>query len=126
MISAAILVLTVGALIQFFVAYSRTLLLTYSKIEISERTREITGLGNGAIGPEDFHRLLDLLRVAPDPSDDALETNAVSFYYRAVQLMRGVASLISVRVRDWAQNELSRCAYFAAVALDRRLAPVAQ
>lgn len=126
MISALMLVLTIGALVQFFFAYSRTILLTYSKVEISDRTREVTGVAIESVQPEDFSRLMVLLRVAPNPCDDAAELRAVSVYYRAVQLANWLVSPLSRAARDWSQVELGRCAHFAAVALDRRLSPVTQ
>jgi len=125
MISAFMLVLTIGALVQFFFAYAQTLLLTYSKVEISERTREVTGVEIERVQPEDFSRLMVLLRVAPDPRDDAAELRAVSIYFRAVQLANWLASPLSHAVRDWSRIELARCAHFAAVSLDRRLSPAA-
>jgi hypothetical protein len=125
MISAFMLVLTIGALVQFFFAYARTLLLTYGKVEISERTREVTGVDIERVQPEDFSRLMVLLRVAPDPRDDAAELRAVSIYFRAVQLANWLVSPLSRAVRHWSRIELSRCAHFAAVSLDRRLSPVA-
>jgi hypothetical protein len=125
MISAFMLVLTIGALVQFFFAYSRTLLLTYSKVEISERTREVTGVEIERVQPEDFSRLMVLLRVAPDPRDDSAELRAVSIYFRAVQLANWLVSPLSHAVREWSRIELSRCAHFAAVSLDRRLSPAA-
>jgi hypothetical protein len=126
MISAFMLVLTIGALIQFFFAYSRTLLLTYSKVEISERTREVSGVAIESVQPEDFPRLMTLLRVAPDPLDDAAELRAVSIYFRAVQLAHWLVSPLSGAVKEWSHFELGRCAHFAAVALDRRISPVTQ
>jgi len=126
MISASMLVLTIGALVQFFFAYAQTLLLTYSKVEISERTREVTGVEIERVQPEDFSRLMVLLRVAPDPRDDAAELRAVSIYFRAVQLANWIVSPLSHAVREWSRTELSRCAHFAAVSLDRRISPVTQ
>jgi len=124
MISASMLVLTIGALVQFFFAYSRTLLLTYSKVQISERTREVTGVTIEKVQPEDYSRLMVLLRVAPGPCDDAAELRAVSVYYGAVQLANWLVSPLSRAAQEWSQFELGRCAHFAAVALDRRLSPV--
>jgi hypothetical protein len=126
MISALMLVLTVGALVQFFVAYCRTILLTYSKVEISERTREVTGISIEKVEPEEFSRLMGLLRVAPDPCDDAAELRAVSIYFRIIQLTRRLVSPLSRAAHEWSEIELGRCAHFAAVALDRRLAPATE
>jgi hypothetical protein len=125
MISALMLVLAIGALVQFFFAYSRTLLLAHSQIEISERTREISGIAIEAVHPDDFSRLMVLLRVAPGPRDNAHSLRAVSIYFRAVQLARWLVSPLSRAAHGWFHRELSRCAHFAAVTLDRRLGAIA-
>jgi len=44
MIPVLILVLAVGALVQFFMAYCLTLLLTYSKVGISQQAPELAGI----------------------------------------------------------------------------------
>jgi len=123
MIAALMLVFTVGALVQFFIAYCRTLLLAYGKVELTERIRQVAGINVIPLEPLEFQRLIGLLRVAPDPGDDAAEIRAVSLYYQAVRLFSRVASRISKAARHWAEGELTRCTYFAAIALDRRLAP---
>lgn len=117
--------MAVGALVQFFMAYCQTLLLTYSKVEISERTRDMAGIAGEVPEAEAYYRLVRLLRVAPDPGDDGTEIAAVGVYYRAIRLANWLLSSASNSVSDWSSRELSRCAYFAAVALDRRLASLA-
>lgn len=125
MISILILVFTLGALGQFFVAYCRTLLLTYEKVEITQRTRDVTGLAGNAVPPNEFARLMQLLRVAPDPGDDATEIAAVSVYFHVMNVVGSLVSPLSQSSSRWIDRELSRCAYFAAITLDRRLAPAA-
>lgn len=124
MIPALILVMAVGALVQFFVAYCRTLLLTYSHVELTERAREIAELAGEVPEAKDYSRLVRLLRVAPDPGDDRTEIAAVGAYFRVMQIANWLSSFNSA-AREWTERELSRCAYFAAIALDRRLASIA-
>lgn len=123
MIPALILVMAVGALVQFFVAYCRTLLLTYSQVELTERAREIAELAGEVPEAKDYSRLERLLRVAPDPGDDHTEIAAVGAYFRVMQTANRLSSFNSA-AREWTERELSRCAYFAAIALDRRLASI--
>ncbi|MGB0034522.1 MAG: hypothetical protein WBP79_03510 [Candidatus Acidiferrales bacterium] len=125
MISILILVFTLGALGQFFVAYCRTLLLTYEKVEMTQRTRDVAGLAGNVVPPNEFVRLMQLLRVAPDPGDDVTEIAAVSVYYHVMNFAGRFVSPLSQSSRRWIDRELSRCAYFAAITLDRRLAPAA-
>lgn len=125
MIAVLILLMSVGALVQFFMAYCQTLLLTYSKVEISERAREMAGIAGEVPEPLEYYRLMNLLRVAPDPGDDKTELAAVGVYFRVMRLANWLFSWVSSDAANWTTKELSRCAYFAAITLDRRMASVA-
>jgi hypothetical protein len=69
---------------------------------------------------------MNLVRVAPDPGDDALEIRSISSYHGFVVAEHWLMSLICEKGCNWCQDELRLCSYFAAVALDRRLAPAAE
>jgi hypothetical protein len=120
MIASLIFIFSLGALGQFAVVYCRTLLLAYNKVELSPNVREITGIGD-ALAPPDFHRLLQLVRLAPPLADDAAEIRAVSMYFGLVRAAGTVLSPLSRKASQWFENELAHCSYFAAVTLDRRL-----
>lgn len=122
MIGAVIFVLSIGAFIQFFFSYCRSLLATYAKVEVSQKAREVAGIAAEPITGEDFHRLVGLIRVAPDPGDDATEIRTVSIYRGIIRLMASLISPRSVKAAQWFDRELALCAHFAAVTLDRRLA----
>jgi hypothetical protein len=124
--SAFILVFVIAALWQFSFAYCRTLLATYSKVELSGKIQKVMGLTVDTIAPHEFDRLMALVRVAPDPGDDAAEITAVSLYYRIMKIAAAVSSLMSEGARNWCRSELARCSYFAAVTLDRRLVPMVE
>ncbi|MGH9714711.1 MAG: hypothetical protein ACRD5M_15565 [Candidatus Acidiferrales bacterium] len=124
-ISAFMLIFVVAALWQFSFAYCRTLLATYSKVELSGRVEKVAGLILDSIEPQKFDRLMVLVRVAPDPGDDGMEITAVGMYYRAVKLASALLPQLSKRATKWCDRELARCSYFAAVTLDRRLVPAA-
>jgi hypothetical protein len=124
--SVFILVFGAAALMQFSVAYCRTLLMTYEKVELSTKAREVIGLNGVAIEPNAFHRLMVIVRLAPDPGDDGMEIRTVGLYYQIARLAGWLASPLSNRVSTWFEKELERYSYFAAVALDRRLMATAQ
>jgi hypothetical protein len=124
MISACILLLCIGAASQFVLAYCRTLLLTYEKVSISPSTLEVTGYTGESWQPQEFDRLMGLARIAPNLLDDASEIRAVTAYYSVVNFAGSMIAPFSSAAREWVQQELSRCTYFAAVTLDRRLAPL--
>jgi len=122
MIASLIFIFSLGALGQFALAYCRTLLLAYNKVELSARLREITGIDEG-IAANDFDRLLSLVRLAPPLADDEAEIRAVKAYYRIARITNAIVSPLSRQAGQWLNQELQRCSYFAAVTLDRRLAP---
>lgn len=126
-ISVFILLFGAAALVQFSLAYCRTLLMAYEKVELSAKAQEVIGLNGASIEPYSFHRLMMMVRLAPDPGDDAMEIKTVGSYYQIMRLAGWLSTpMSSQRVSGWFERELSRCAYFAAVSLDRRLAVTAQ
>jgi hypothetical protein len=96
-----------------------------ARVELSGRVEQMTGLTMDTIEPSEFDRLMVLVRVAPDPGDNATEITAINLYYRAMKLAKAVTSLLPGQASNWCRSQLGRCSYFAAVTLDRRLVPVA-
>ncbi len=125
MISAIIFVCCLGAVGQFFLAYCRTLLTACDGLAISDHTKEVAGLHGKTLDPCEFHRLLGLAQMAGMPAAATPQTRAVKSYYSVLSLAERYLPLRSPNVSQWIEHELSRCAYFAAVSLDRRLAPAA-
>lgn len=124
MIPALMLTFSCAALGQFFMSYCRSLLITYSQVELSAATRELIGIQSTEISGAQFHRLLGLVRLAPNPGDDKWELRVVSTYYRTVRLAGLLAKPLGSVSRKWVEHQSSLCAYFAAATLDRRVASV--
>lgn len=125
MIAITILMISVAALVQFFVVFTRSLVLTYGKVELAPTTRRVAGLPNGIEGDE-FRRLVVLAQVYPGPGDDHLEIHAVSAYFTFVELLGVCVKRLVPRLGAWTERERAGCAYFAAVILDRRVATIAE
>jgi hypothetical protein len=121
MIAVCILIMSVGALAQFVLAYCRTLLLTYAKVDLSPMAIEVTGLAGETYEPREFARVMRLARLASNPRDDAAEIRAITAYYRIMGIAGSILAPFSRAAGEWIRQELSRCTYFAAVTLDRRL-----
>jgi hypothetical protein len=121
MIAALIAVVSLVALAQFFVAYARSVLASYCKVELSEQAREVTGISDRHLTGDEFGRLLGLTQICPERGDDQTEILTVGVYYRLVTLSRAMFQSMSP-MDIWLERERQHCAYFAAVALDRRIA----
>jgi len=121
MIAALICVISLAVFGQFFVWYCRSILAPSCKVLLSERVREVTGIANQDVAPEDFHRLLQLVRLCPERGDDRSEIRAVGTYYRILAILKRISIVAGPRVAQWADHERRDCSYFAAVALDRRI-----
>jgi hypothetical protein len=120
MLATAVLLASVAAASQFFLAYCRSLLLMYSKIELSEYAKQMTGI-DGEAPPEDaFPRIMQLLELAPHPRDDRGETFSIRLYYWILYMPELIGPQWPA-VAYWVTAEREDCAHFAAVALDRRL-----
>ena len=114
------------ALVKFFLSYCRSILATYAEVELSPATRELIGLEPDEIRGGQFGRLLGLLRVAPNPGGDQWHLKIVSTYYRIISMIdMSVAQIVPV-AQSWTERESTRCAYFAAAALNRRIATITQ
>jgi len=121
MIPALIFVVSVAALLQFFVSYCRSLIAASGKVELSDQTREVAGIEDHIVYGDDFHRLLQLVGLCPEPGNDRVEVWSVRTYFRLLNALRAACRAISPTVADWAERERVSCSYFAAVTLDRRI-----
>ncbi|MHB8754402.1 MAG: hypothetical protein ACYC92_05525 [Candidatus Acidiferrales bacterium] len=114
------------ALVQFCLSYCRAILVPYAALEISPATREIIGLEANEIRGGQFNRLRGLVRIAPGPAEGKWQFGIVTAYYRFLSVIdMSVAQLVPV-ARTWSERESTRCAYFAAAALDRRVVALTQ
>lgn len=122
MIAAFILVVSTVFLLQFFVTYCRSLIAAYRQVDLSEDAREVTGIEDHIVSGDDFRRLLQLVWLCPEPRDDRLEIGAVRTYYALLGLLRAIGRSMAPTIAPWVEREREGCSYFAAVALDRRIA----
>ena len=122
MIMAAIIcVFSIAAFLQFFVWHCRSILASSLRVELSKRVREVAGVEDRDFGADDFHRLLQLVRLCPERGDDRGEIRAVGTYYGLLNVVTRLARQTLPPVANWAEQERESCSHFAAVALDRRI-----
>jgi hypothetical protein len=121
MIAAIILVCSVAFFLQFFVPYCRSVIASSAGHVLSEEVQDVTGISKQPAG-DDFARVMQLLMLCPDRPEDRGEIRAIGVYFRLLNVIKTTAARLAPSLRAWAEKERGRCTYFAAVALDRRVA----
>lgn len=108
-------------MLQFFVSYSRSLIAASIKQALSPEVQDVAGISKPAVG-EDFARVVQLLHLCPDRREDRGEIRAIGAYFRMLEFVRSTVAKAMPPVLAWTERERGQCTYFAAVALDRRIA----
>jgi hypothetical protein len=121
MMAAFILVFSLAALLQFFVSYCRSLIASSARLPLSPEVQDVTGISSTASG-EDYLRVMQLLLLCPERIEDRGGIRAVGAYYRLLSFLRRTFVKMVPSLSLWTERERAHCAYFAAVALDRRIA----
>jgi len=121
MMAAFILVFSLATLMMFFVSYCRSLTASSAQHVLSEEARAVTGFKLGMPVPE-FARVMQLLQLCPERPQDNSGLHAVRAYYSFLNLAQSTLARIVPALRSWTEQERVACSYFAAVALDRRIA----
>jgi hypothetical protein len=121
MMAIVILLCSVAFLLQFFMSYCRSLIAASGHLPISAEVQDVTGISHRAAG-SDFARVVQLLYLCPGRPEDRGEIRAVGAYFRLLGAVQLTLASIAPAIQKWAEAERSLCAYFAAVALDRRIA----
>jgi hypothetical protein len=121
MIAALIFVVSVSTLLQFFVSYSRSVIVASRGHELSEEACEICGFTAQTVASVHFLRLLQLIDLCPGPGGDGFEVRAVASYFRLLGVARILLSGGIPSAATWIEAERGGCAYAAAVFLDRRI-----
>jgi hypothetical protein len=120
MMAGIILVCSVVLFLQFFVFYCRSLIAVSSKQALSPEVKDVTGIQRTASG-EDFKRVMQLLQLCPERPEDRNGIQAISTYFKLLNFLRSTVARLVPSMRIWTETERGQCAYFAAVALERRI-----
>ena len=108
MIAALILVISIAAFLQFFLSYCRSLVVTYRKWELSDEARKVTGIHGQSVDPDEFGRLLELVRLCPVSGDDTTEIRSVRAYYGMLNVVRQSLRSLMPTVREWIERDRYR------------------
>jgi hypothetical protein len=120
MMAGIILVCSVVLFLQFFVFYCRSLIAVSSKQVLSPEVKDVTGIQRAARG-EDFQRVMQLLQLCPERPEDRNGIQAIGAYFRLLNLLKSTLARLVPSMQVWTESERGQCAYFAAVALERRI-----
>jgi hypothetical protein len=113
-------VCSVVLLLQFFVSYCRSLIATSSRQVLSPEVKDVTGIQRAASG-EDYKRVMQLLQLCPERREDRNSVQAIGAYFSLLNFLRSTVARMVPSMRAWTELERAHCAYFAAVALERRI-----
>jgi hypothetical protein len=116
-----IFLFSAAALLQFFISYCRSLIAASIKQPLSAEVRDVTGIASMASG-DDFARDIQLLQLCPERPEDHGEIRAIGAYFGLLNFVRVTLARIVPALVAWTEMERGQCAYFAAVALERRIA----
>ncbi len=120
MMAGIILACSVVLLLQFFVSYCRSLIAASSRQTLSPEVQDVTGIQRTASG-EDYERVMQLLQLCPERPEDRNGIQAVGAYFRLLNFLRSTVARMVPSMQAWTEAERGHCAYFAAVALERRI-----
>jgi hypothetical protein len=121
MMAAIIFVVSLATLLQFFISYCRSLVASTARQPLSADVRKVTGISTEANGG-DFVRVSQFLYLCPGRPEDRGEVRSVRVYFDLLSLLEHTFAKVVPASATWIEGERGRCAYFAAVALDRRIA----
>jgi hypothetical protein len=120
MIAALICVISLCALLQFGFSSSRSVVAASRELALSDHVRRAAGLKGAQIG--EFARLLQLASLCPVQRADNLQIAMVRGYHGVLRGLEIAARGVVPNATKWIEEERKNCAYFVAVALDRRIA----
>jgi hypothetical protein len=121
MMAALIFLVSLATLFMFFVSYCRSMMASAAQHELSEEVRDVTGIKQVA-SAGDYDRVVQLLQLCPEHPNDRTGLGAVDLYFSCLRVGQQIFRSIFPSMGSWTAHEQANCAYFAAVALDRRIA----
>jgi hypothetical protein len=121
MIATIILALSLAALLQFFISYCRSVIAASTARPLSQQVREVAGIKDAKVPGDEFIRLLQLTSLCPASGLEHGAIPAIRAYFRMVSFVSKMLRGVIPGIVSWSESELSRCAHFAAVALDSRI-----
>jgi len=121
MIAAVLMIASLVALSQFALYYWRAVLAGVASQALSERMVEAVGVSHESVRPADFRKLMNLHDLTPGLREHNEGLRLVRAYYSLVNALNHKLGAGLPQFAVWANREMTTCARYAAVVLDRRL-----
>lgn len=123
---AIILAISLLLLLNFFIAYCRLQVAAGRRVELSDAAREATGIEGQGVSGDEFLRLRRLVDLCPETEGDTYKLGLIRAYHAFLGAVCLLFGPVRPQVAAWATSERSGCSYYAAVALDARIAHTRQ
>jgi hypothetical protein len=113
--------ISIVALSQFAAYYWRAMLTGEAAQPVSDRVLAAAGVQDGQLTGQDFPALLGLSELTPELRSSGNGLGLVRTYYSLVNGLAKAVGQTMPAIAAWSQRELTVCARYAAVQIDRRL-----
>ena len=122
MFTATLIATSITALSQFALHYWRAVLAVAASQQVSASILVAAQVENGRVTGRDFEVLASLYNLTPDLHPGRGGLGFVRLYYRIVDGIGVVAGQRMPAMAAWCERELTICARYAVVQIDRRMA----
>jgi hypothetical protein len=120
MLAAMLFAISIVALSQFAAYYWRATLSGTAAQPISDRMLVAIGVQNGQLTGQNFATLLSIHDLTPELNSGSHGLFLVRVYYRMIDAMATLLGRSMPAIAAWSERELTVCARYAAVQIDRR------
>lgn len=121
MFAAMLLAFSIVALAQFALHYWHAVLSGIARQPLSADVLVAARVKDGEVTAADFRTLASLHNLTPDLRPGLGGLGLVTVYYHVIDGIRSLAGARAPEVAEWAEHELTICARYAAVQIQRRL-----
>lgn len=122
MLSIAILIFSVAALVRFGIGQWRAIWISTANQPVSGSLLASTGIETARLAGTDFHSLVALYNeLCADVESTAPWLPEIKRYYRVVSRMQSMSETIFPGFSSWTAREMTICSRYVAVAIDQYL-----
>jgi len=121
MFAIMLFAIAIVALCQFALYYWRAVLTGVASQNVSNQVLEAAHVAEPGLCGADFKRLATLYQITPELKGGSGGLGLVGAYYQAIHGLRAVLGRMSPALANWGEQEMTLCARYAAVQIERRL-----